>query len=67
MVFGGKPFIAFQDDSFLVAQMINFVEDLPEEWKEQWLQMKEKSENSYDDIPGEQIIFTQPQPCYFYI
>lgn len=67
MVFGGKPFMAFQVDSFLVAQMINFVEDLPEEWKEQWLQMKEKSENSYDDIPGEQIIFTQPQPCFFYI
>lgn len=65
MIFGGKPFMAFQDDTFLVAQMINFVEDLPEEWKETWLKMKEKSENSYD-IPGEQIISIQAQPCFLY-
>jgi hypothetical protein len=63
MIIGSKPFMAFRDDAFLVAQMINSVEELPEEWKGAWTKMKEKSENSYD-IPGEQIISMQPQPCF---
>lgn len=55
MAIGYKPFGAYREDAFLVSQMIGFVEDLPDEWKEKWLQMKEESEESYDDVdPGEQ-------------
>lgn len=60
MAIGYKPFMAYREDAFLVSQMIGFVEDLPEEWKEKWLKMKEDSEikketpETYDDVdPGQ--------------
>lgn len=44
MVFGAKPFSAFRSgEEFLVAQMIHFVEDLPNEWQDQWLKMRDDS------------------------
>lgn len=42
-VFGPCPFFHFDHDEVLVAQMIGFVEALPEEWTEQWIEMRDKS------------------------
>lgn len=47
--------------------MINFVEDLPEEWKKIWLKIKEESGKSYNDDLGEQIIFMYSQSYYLYM
>ncbi len=37
---------------FLVAQMIHFVEDLPDEWQLKWAEMKEAAGGEHEDIPG---------------
>lgn len=58
MVFGYKPFEAFEGDDFLVSQMVHFVEDVPEEWKEKWLKMKEDSEKPYIKATGEEILYS---------
>lgn len=50
MVVGYQPFGAFgPGDETLVSQMIHFNEDLPDEWKDRWLKMKEESGESFDD------------------
>ena len=40
------------DMDFLVAQMIHFVEDLPDEWRPQWEEMQKSTGRIRDDIPG---------------
>lgn len=55
IIFGGRPFCAppkHGEHYRLVRQMINFVEDLPEEWKEAWLQMKEEFPDREDKSSG---------------
>jgi hypothetical protein len=39
LLFGSLPFQYFGDD-FLVAQMINLVEDLPSEWQQKFYHMR---------------------------
>lgn len=53
MIMGTIPFQFLGDVDVLVAQMIHFVEDLPEEWKPEWERMKKRSGRNFDDIPGE--------------
>lgn len=49
MVFAAYPFQYLGDDDVLIAQMIGFVEGLPCEWEEQWLQMLKKSDSHSQD------------------
>ncbi|KAK4039482.1 kinase-like domain-containing protein [Parachaetomium inaequale] len=51
VVMGSRPFMYLGDMDFLVAQMIHFVEDLPEEWRPQWEQMQKSTGRIRDDIP----------------
>lgn len=44
-VFGTHPFWHLGQDEVLVAQIIGFVEALPEEWREQWAIMCDKSKH----------------------
>lgn len=54
MLFGHRPFGTLRNDSkLIVPQMINFVEDLPDEWKEKWLKMKDELAGSDDAGTGE--------------
>lgn len=53
MIFGHRPFGAYGGDAFLVSQMIHFVENLPEEWKEKWLEMKDEYVKTHKDETGE--------------
>ncbi|KAH8746901.1 kinase-like domain-containing protein [Diaporthe sp. PMI_573] len=57
IVFGSRPFMAYQGDDFLVSQMIHFIEDLPDEWKGQWMKMKEETPRPYDNDTGERIVY----------
>ena len=45
-LFGARPFQYFGDD-FLVAEMLDFVEELPTEWQQTWDHMQQKS-GKYD-------------------
>lgn len=53
MIFGHRPFGAYDGDAFLVSQMVHFVEDLPDEWKDKWAEMKEDYVKSHGDDTGE--------------
>lgn len=39
-IFTSYPFQYLGDDDVLVAQMIGFVEELPEDWHPQWVRMR---------------------------
>lgn len=64
MIFGHRPFGAYDGDAFLVSQMIHFVEDLPNEWKEKWLEIKEEYGKIHDGDKGEFPPF--PVPIWSY-
>jgi hypothetical protein len=52
LLMGTRAFMYLGDMDFLVAQMIHFVEDLPEEWRPQWEEMQKSTGRIRDDIPG---------------
>ena len=52
LVFGSQPFQFLSEIDVLVAQMINFVEELPVEWTAEWERMKKNSEQNWDHIPS---------------
>ncbi|KPM36720.1 hypothetical protein AK830_g9868 [Neonectria ditissima] len=47
MIFAARPFWFLGDDTVLVAQMNNFIEEVPAEWQATWQQMKDKSERPF--------------------
>ena len=49
---GKRPFQWLWDVDRLVAQMIHFVEDLPDEWRPKWAGMKREAGRKHEDIPG---------------
>ncbi len=57
MVFGVRPFQFLSGIDVLVAQMINFVEELPGEWTAEWERLKKESGYSWDDIPSTYCCF----------
>ncbi|KAL4945101.1 hypothetical protein BDV06DRAFT_219633 [Aspergillus oleicola] len=57
LVFGSYPFYYLGDDDVLVAQMIGFVETLPEQWRPKWEQMKLNSR--YQDTKEDQPLELQ--------
>lgn len=66
MIFGHRPFGAYDGDAFLVSQMIHFVEDLPDEWKEKWLEIKEEYGRTHDGDTGEFLHFqSQYRPILY--
>lgn len=56
-MFGFRPFSFFSDIDDLVAQMINFVEELPVEWTAEWERLKKKSGREWKDIPSTSLSF----------
>lgn len=60
MIFGHRPFGAYDGAAFLVPQMIHFVEDFPTEWKEKWLEIKDEYGKTHDDDTGEFPPFPVP-------
>ena len=58
MVFGSRPFHFFSDIDALVAQMINFVEELPVEWTAEWERLKKKSGDNWDHISSTSCYYT---------
>ncbi|KAK4138477.1 kinase-like protein [Trichocladium antarcticum] len=52
LVIGKRPFQWLWDVDYLAAQMIHFVEDLPDEWRHKWAEMKEAAGRKHEDIPG---------------
>lgn len=40
---GKRPFQWLWDVDYLVAQMIHFVEDLPDEWRLKWAEIKQEA------------------------
>ena len=55
MIFRRKPFDAYGLDG-LIGDMINFVEDLPAEWRSQWEEMKRTTKNGADYILGKSLL-----------
>lgn len=64
MIFRHRPFDAFDGDAFLVSQMIHFVEDLLDEWKEKWLEIKEEYGKTHGGDTGEFPLLLVPVPFY---
>ncbi|KAG6035965.1 hypothetical protein E4U41_005881 [Claviceps citrina] len=48
LVFGACPFVYTYDDAGLIDQMVGFIEELPQQWTQEWKDMQEKSK---DDRP----------------
>ena len=46
LVFGKRPFQYFGEE-FLIAQMINFVEELPTEWQSKWKTIRDSSGRNF--------------------
>jgi hypothetical protein len=55
MFFGWRPFQFFNALDALVAQIIYFVEKLPEEWTANWEELKAESPRAWNDIPGTSV------------
>ncbi|KAH6846962.1 kinase-like domain-containing protein [Chaetomium sp. MPI-CAGE-AT-0009] len=51
LVMGNRSFQWLFYEDNLVAQMIHFVEDLPDEWRLKWAEMKREAGRKHDDIP----------------
>ncbi|KAK4152735.1 kinase-like domain-containing protein [Chaetomidium leptoderma] len=51
LVIGKRPFQWLWDVDYLVAQMIHFVEDLPDEWRPRWAEIKKEAGRKHEDIP----------------
>ena len=58
LLFAARPFQYLGKESVLIAQMIGFVEDLPQQWREAWeatptnapLPLMDDPDNSGDDL-----------------
>lgn len=60
LIFAARPFQYLGDDSVLVVQMIGFVEELPDQWKNKWETMpKRSSHSSANTLPGDGSISDQ--------
>jgi len=57
LVMGKRPFQWLWHVDYLVAQMIHFVEDLPDEWRLKWAKMKQEAGRKHEDILGIVCIF----------
>lgn len=64
MIFGHRPFGAYDGDAFLVSQMIHFVEGLPDEWKEKWLEIKEEYVKTHNADTREFPLLSVPTSSY---
>lgn len=62
MIFGHRPFGAIDGDAGLVSQMIHFIEDLPDEWKDKWMEMKDKYVKSRGVDTSEHMVYLPPKP-----
>lgn len=52
MIFGHRPFGGYSEDVCLVSEMIHFVEALPGEWREKWVEMRESHLKTHVDDTG---------------
>lgn len=59
-IFTSYPFQYLGDDDFLVAQMIGFVEELPEDWHPQWMRLNSKRELILEESERTTAITRQP-------
>lgn len=48
MVVGYLPFFSMGDQGFLVSQLPNFVEALPAEWADKYVEILQKSSRTFD-------------------
>lgn len=62
MIFGHRPFGAIGGDVALVSQMIHFIEDLPDEWKDKWMEMKDEYVQNHGDDTSEHMVYLPPEP-----
>lgn len=62
MIFGQRPFGVMDGDAGLVLQMIHFIEDLPDEWKDKWMEMKDEYVKSRGDDASEHMVYLPPKP-----
>lgn len=67
MIFGHRPFGGYSEDVCLVSEMIHFVEDLPGEWSEKWLEMKESYLKARIDDTGGYSFRSQVYIARFFI
>ncbi|KAK2590413.1 hypothetical protein QQS21_011900 [Conoideocrella luteorostrata] len=51
LLFAARPFQYLDDDAVLIAQMIGFVEELPQQWRQEWEVIQSRSSHSPIDIP----------------
>lgn len=66
MIFGHRPFGALYGVTGLVSQMIHFIEDLPDEWKDGWVEMKDEYAKTRGDDTSEHLDYFRPSLLIFY-
>lgn len=65
LVFGRPPFYSGGGPASLVAQMINFVEDLPPEWRSNWERLKSGENSSLNIRPSKHPFIFLNLPPWF--
>ncbi|GAB0137716.1 hypothetical protein EsDP_00005972 [Epichloe bromicola] len=51
LLFAARPFQYLGDDAVLIAQMIGFVEELPQQWRQEWEVIQTSATRPLIDIP----------------
>lgn len=51
LLFAARPFQYLGDDAVLIAQMIGFVEELPQQWRQEWEVIQTNASHSLIDTP----------------
>lgn len=51
LLFAARPFQYLGDEAVLIAQMIGFVEELPQQWRQKWEVIQKNASHSLGDTP----------------